>query len=171
MGLFHAKCVSEAGNFIYLFAFMCVIRFLCFLVLLNQKKSSTVLCYECTRGEANIFKHNVVVDDEYRLYTCSVGFKRKSKEKNGRKMKGQIAAWYKHKYKLTARKHPFIRQLKLNYLATYTTILNKKTIKTTEQDIKVCENNQRDTRMITTTQHKYKYKQTIKSILWFVNWK
>ena len=31
-------------------------------------------------------------------------------------------------------KNPFIRQLKINYLATYATILNNNTTKATEQD-------------------------------------
>ena len=37
-------------------------------------------------------------------------------------------------------KNSFIRQLKIKYLATYATILNNKTTKTTEHDAKVNEN-------------------------------
>ena len=37
-------------------------------------------------------------------------------------------------------KNPFIRQLKINYLATYATILNNNTTKATEQDKKLNEN-------------------------------
>ena len=46
---------------------------------------------------------------------------------DGRKMKEQITAQDKHKYKLKARKYRFIRSLKINYLAMYATILNNKT--------------------------------------------
>ena len=55
--------------------------------------------------------------------------------------------------------------MKINYLAKYATILNNNTMKTTEPDKKVNETNQRDTRIITTTQHKYKYKLKMKKIL------
>ena len=37
-------------------------------------------------------------------------------------------------------KNPFIRQLKINYLATYAPILHNKTTKRTEHDAKVNEN-------------------------------
>ena len=57
---------------------------------------------ECIRGsrEADVFNYSVVVEDEHRLYTCSVDFERKSKAKDGRKMKGQITTRYMHKYRL-----------------------------------------------------------------------
>ena len=44
----------------------------------------------------------------------------------------------------------------------YATILNNNTMKTTEPDKKVNGTNQRDTRIITTPQHKYKYKLKMK---------
>ena len=54
-------------------------------------------------------------------------------------------------------KNSFIRQMKINYLATYATILNNKTTKTTD-DAKVNEKkHQRVTKIIITTQEKYKY--------------
>ena len=47
-------------------------------------------------------------------------------EKNGGKIKGQMTAPFKHKYKLKARNCLFICQLKITYLAMYAAILNNK---------------------------------------------
>ena len=55
------------------------------------------------------------------------GFQKEKQRKDGRKTKGQITARYKHKYKPKARIYPFNRQLKINHLVTYATILNYKT--------------------------------------------
>ena len=56
------------------------------------------------------------------------------------------------------KKNPFIRQLKINYLATYATILNNKTTKTTKHDTQVKQNKPKVTKIIITTQDKYKYR-------------
>ena len=51
--------------------------------------------------QANVSNYGVVVEDEHRLYTCSVDFQRKNKGKDERKMKGQITTRYKPKsYKI-----------------------------------------------------------------------
>ena len=80
------------------------------------------------------FNYSAVVEDELRLYTSSVGFKKKNKEKDGRNAKGQNNNSIQPQLLTKSKKNLFICQLKINYLAMYATILNNKTTKTAEQD-------------------------------------
>ena len=48
--------------------------------------------------------------------------------------------------------------MKINYLATYATILNNKAAKPTEHGAKVNENKPKTYKIIITTQDKYKFK-------------
>ena len=56
------------------------------------------------------------------------------------------------------REKRFIRQLKINYLATYATILNNKATKPTERNAKMNEDKPKSYKIIITIQDKHKCK-------------
>ena len=85
------------------------------------------------------------------------GFQKEKQRKGRRKMKCQITARYKHKYKLKANTILSFVNWEINYLAAYATILNNKTTKKQNKIWKWMKTNQRDTIIIITTPHKYKY--------------